>query len=109
MPDQGDIIEIKRDGCPEQEGIFALVISNREYQKHTGLVVVCPVARGQVPLFPLHVEIKSGSEIIGSVLCEQLRTLDLKVRKHRVAGHVSDDQMREVLEIISGELQPNGF
>ena len=108
MVKQGDIIKVSFDpnSGHEQAGYRpALVISNNEFNKRTGLAVVCPVTNTDNK-FPLHVALDQRTSTTGVILCEHIRTLDLKSRKSKFVERVPEDILRLVTDIVAAEIEP---
>ena len=58
-----------------------LVLSNTKFNtKRKGIVVVTPITRTIKPKIKMMVEIPSGFQVKGSVIAEQVRTIDLSKR-----------------------------
>ncbi len=90
--EQGDIVFL--DTAPGERRA-ALVVSNDAYHRHTGLLIVCPVADGDRQ-FPLHVPLdeRCGG---GVVMCEQLQTIDPLARNAARSEGSPPDVLQEVL------------
>lgn len=97
VPDAGDIVWV--DFSPtrghEQSGHRpAVVVSVRSYTKASGLCTVCPVtsqAKGYTSEIPL-----ATSEIVGTILSDQYRTIDIDARALRRAGKVSPKILSDI-------------
>jgi mRNA interferase MazF len=102
IPQKGDFIAVSLDpqSGHEQKGRRpALVISNDLFNKHTGLVIACPIThtdRG----FPFHVRIPSGLAVTGFVMTEQVRSLDFVSRGARRIAKAPLGLLEEVLGIL---------
>ena len=107
MVKQGDIIKVSFDpnSGHEQSGYRpALVISNNEFNKRTGLAIVCPITNTDNK-FPLHVSLDSRTKTTGVILCEHLRTLDLNARKCKVVEKAPSDILMKVTDIVTAEIE----
>lgn len=107
MSKQGDIIMI--DFNPkvghEQAGKRpALVVSNDTFNNHCSVVLVCPIT-STVNGFPLHVVLDSRTKTQGSILCEQIRSLDINKHGYHVIEQIPSDLMNKVIEIVYAEIQ----
>lgn len=99
---QGDIIFL--DFNPqlghEQSGRRpAIVVSNDDFNKFTGLTMVCPITstkRG----FPAHVELDSRTKTQGVIMCEQVKALDLSKRSSYFLEKSPPDIIGDVVDII---------
>jgi mRNA interferase MazF len=104
VPERGDIVWVDFDPAKghEQKGNRpAVVISRKKYNLPSGLVILCPIT-SQTKSYPFEVPIVKNS-INGSVLVDQIRTIDWGIRKIHYIDHLSEFVMREVqnkLEIL---------
>lgn len=104
MVGQGDIIKINLNPVSghEQAGYRpALVISNDTFNRNTNLVIVAPITSNDNG-FPLHIFLDE-KETKGYVLCEHLRTLDIKSRGYKFIEKISDNKLDEILFVIKNE------
>jgi len=103
FPKQGDIIylDFNPQAGHEQAGRRpALIISNDQYHKYTnGLAMVCPITNNQNP-FPLHVHLDQRTKTTGVIMCEQVKALDMNVRRAVFEETLPDELLREVLERV---------
>ena len=97
-PDAGDLLWLDF-GPPvghEQGGPRpALVLSGRDYNSQSSLLVVCPITRKQRD-WPFEVSLPTGGLIDGVVLVDQIKVIDPAVRPIRRAGQLPDDIVDEV-------------
>ena len=81
VPDAGDIVWLDFDpqvGREQAKRRPALVLTDRAYNRASGLVVVCPLTSKQKPYpFALPVVV---DKVEGSVLVDHLKSLDWKAR-----------------------------
>ena len=77
--DQGDII--KAEGL---KGLYLIVSKN--FFNMTEQAILCPIVDDASP-DPLHIMIKTD-EIAGTVLCEQMRMVDLRYRGFKRIGRI---------------------
>jgi len=77
----------------------ALVVSNTLLNKHTGLVIVCPVAEAD-RRFPFHVAVVDNSDLTGFVMVEQVKSIDFRARKAKRIGKASSGVLDDVLSIL---------
>ena len=99
---QGDIVYIDLDPTKghEQAGKRpCLVISNNDYNKIMGLFIFCPITNN-TKNFPTHVKLDSNTITTGCVLCEHVKTLDLKARKATKKEECPQNILQEVLDIV---------
>ena len=102
MVKQGDIITVRintKDG-----DMRALVVSNDFFNQKTDLVIVCPIL-DTGDSFPLHVALDNRTRTTGFVFCEHIKTLDLRIRVHRVIEHLPEDLLKTVVEAVFAEIE----
>lgn len=103
IPSQGDIVmmDFKPQSGYEQSGRRpALVVSNNSYQRYTNLCIVCPITT-QSSKFPLHIDLETSSRTKGTIMCEQVKALDLKSRNAIYIDRVHKNVLGKVLNIVS--------
>lgn len=110
IPKRGDIIKLSFDPALgiEQQGFRpALVLSPYEFNRFGG-VLICPITQGgnfarknhwAVPLMG------SGTETQGVVLCNQVRTVDYKVRQAQFAESAPETLVEEVIARVQTLLE----
>lgn len=101
-PEKGDFIAVAFDpqsGHEQKGGRPALVVSNTQFNEHTGLAIVCPLTNKDRK-FPFHVAIPNDPEVTGFVMVEQVKSIDYRARKTRLIGNVSEGVLEEVLSIL---------
>src|SRR5690348_4238763 len=102
VPKKGDFIALSFDpqSGHEQKGRRpALVISNELFNRHTGLVIVCPVTNTDRRI-PFHLPVQSSPALTGFVMVEQVKSVDYLTRRARLIGRSTDELMQDVLEIL---------
>lgn len=82
---RGEIIRVNLNPTSgrEQAGNArpCLVLSNTKYNtKRKGIVILTPITNTIKPGIKIMVEIPSGYKVKGSVIAEQIRTVDLNIR-----------------------------
>jgi len=90
---QGDILKV------ENLKDSFLVVS-KDFFNTTELVFVCPIVTRALP-DPLHIPIKTADSE-GSVLCEQLRLLDLRLRGYKLIGSTDYAARMDIADAIQG-------
>ncbi len=98
IPQRGDIVWLEFDpqkGKEIQKTRPALVISPKPYNQKTGLGLFMPIT-SKIIDYPFEVVIEEDS-INGAVLCDQIRSLDWKVRKAKFITHLSPSILADVL------------
>ncbi len=72
-----------------------MVLSPRAYHEKTLFTIVCPITSNLAP-YPFKVPLPNGLAIAGAVLADQVKSIDRKARKLKVAGHVPAEVLAEV-------------
>jgi len=99
---QGDIVEISFDpslGHEPQKRRPALVVSDDAFNRMSSLVFLAPIT-STMSSYPLHIALPEDCDVHGAVCVEQIRSLDLSVRKHEKVGSLDSETMAVVLEAI---------
>lgn len=106
-PEQGDIITLQFDpqAGHEQKGRRpAIVVSNNTFNRFTKMAMVCPItntSRG----FPLHIPLDNRTTTTGTVLCEQVKSLDISARSTVFKEKAPPEVIEEVVDIIFGFIE----
>lgn len=105
MVNQGDIVIVDFDPSlgSEQKGKRpGVVVSNNTYHKKTnGFVIVVPITSDKAYKYPLHVDLDYRTKTHGQVMCEQIKTMDTKVRNLKVVEKLPKDILDKLLKIIA--------
>ncbi len=101
IPERGDIVWL--DFNPqlghEQRGRRpALTLSFKAYNEKIGLALFCPIT-SKVKGYPFEVELELKN-IKGSVLSDQIKSLDWRERNIEFIEKIGDKKMEEVIEKI---------
>lgn len=99
VPDRGDFIWMNftpQSGHEQAGKRPALVLSPKEYNKKTGLLIACPIT-SKVKGYPFEV-IVTGRKIKGVILSDQVKSLDWKARKASFAEKAADSVISETQE-----------
>ncbi|HXF44685.1 MAG TPA: endoribonuclease MazF [Burkholderiaceae bacterium] len=105
VPDAGDIIWVDFDPTRrrEQRGHRpALVLSPARYNRRAELLLCCPLTTA-VKGYPFEVAIAGPRG--GVALADQVKSIDWRARRVKVAGRASGDELAEVLAKIKALLQ----
>jgi mRNA interferase MazF len=97
IPERGDFVWINFNpqAGHEQAGKRpALVLSPREYNEKTKLMIACPIT-SNVKGYPFEVTVK-GKHIDGVVLSDQVKNLDWRVRRVSFIETASETVLNEV-------------
>jgi mRNA interferase MazF len=106
-PGRGDLVWLDFDpqAGHEQAGRRpALILSPDAYNRKVGLVLLCPITT-QVKGYPFEVALPPELGIHGVVLADQVKSLDWRVRKAEVCGHVPNETVQEVLAKLQALLE----
>ncbi len=107
MVKQGTIIKINFNPQVghEQAGYRpALVVSNDTFNKLTQFAIVCPITNTN-NRFPLHIPLDDRTATTGVILCEHVRTLDLKARPYNYIEPIPHDLLDKVIDILFAEIE----
>ena len=107
-PERGDVVwlQFNPQAGSEQAGYRpALVISPRSYNQRVGLALMCPIT-SKIKGYPFEVEIPQGMEKQGAILCDQIKSLDWRVRSAKRIGSVTPSVMQEVTARILALVDP---
>ena len=108
MVKQGDIIWLDFDpqiGHEQRGRRPALVVSNETFNRFSNLAVVCPITNTKKK-HPFHVKLDERTKTKGVIMSDQTRTLDIKARNYEFIEKITDDFLLDVLDIISGFIEP---
>ncbi|TAF56536.1 MAG: type II toxin-antitoxin system PemK/MazF family toxin [Oscillatoriales cyanobacterium] len=107
LPERGAVIRINLNPTQGREQMGearpCLVLSHTQFnQARQGIVIVSPITSTIKPDVKTLVPIPDGYRITGSVVAEQVRTIDLSSRWWRDTGEVLGDRfVREVVAILN--------
>ncbi|MDR1801909.1 MAG: type II toxin-antitoxin system PemK/MazF family toxin [Lachnospiraceae bacterium] len=90
---QGDLLRL--EGVSEP----VLVVS-KDYFNRSEQIIACPFLRNAAP-DPLHITI-STKDLIGVVLCEQLKLFDLRERGYKKIAGLDISNIMDVTDAIQG-------
>jgi mRNA interferase MazF len=102
IPQRGDFVALTFDpqSGHEQKGRRpALVISNRLFNQHTGLALVCPITNTKRKI-PFHVSVSEKSNLTGFIMVEQIKSVDYRSRRVSFIERASQETLNEVLAIL---------
>lgn len=105
---QGDIVlmDFTPQSGHEQAGRRpALVVGNDFFCKVANMALVCPITNTFRP-FPLHVPLDDRTLTTGSILCEQVKSLDLKARSAVYKEKAPPDIVSDCIERILLSIEP---
>ena len=107
-PERGDVVwlQFNPQAGSEQAGHRpALVISPRAYNRRVGLALMCPIT-SQIKGYPFEVELPQGMKTQGAILCDQIKSLDWRVRNAKRIELVPASVMQEVTARILALVDP---
>ena len=99
VPERGQAVWLTFDpqAGHEQSGRQpAVVLSPKEYNRRTGLAILCPIT-SQVKGYPFEVILPDDTSVTGAVLADQVRSLDWHARKAKLICQLPPETMDEVL------------
>lgn len=108
IPAQGDFVVMTFDPQAGREQMGrrpALVVSVTPFNRGTGLAMCCPVTNTERN-FAFHLPVPESSQLTGFVMCEQLKSLDFRVRQMKPVGKASREFLEEVLSVIDACIFP---
>jgi mRNA interferase MazF len=101
VPQQGDIIKLNlnpRKGHEQQGFRPVIVLSNNIVSQYTNVVIAAPISTTQRRL-PLYRDLPDNLNIKGTVLLDQLVTLDYKARSFQFIEKVPLDFLLQLLSV----------
>ena len=101
VPEQGDIVKLNlnpRMGHEQQGFRPVIILSNNIVSHYTNVVIAAPISTTQRRL-PLYCDLPGGLSTKGTVLLDQLVTLDYKARSFTFVENVPSEFLLELLDI----------
>jgi mRNA interferase MazF len=101
VPQQGDIIKLDlnpRKGHEQQGFRPVIVLSNNIVSRYTNVVIAAPISTTQRKL-PLYRDLPENLITKGTILLDQLVTLDYKARHFQFVEKVPSDFLLQLLSI----------
>ena len=101
VPQQGDIIKLNlnpRLGHEQQGFRPVIVLSNNIVSRYTNVVIAAPISTTQRRL-PLYYDLPNNLNTGGTVLLDQLVTLDYKARSFEFIEKVPSEFLLQLLDI----------
>ena len=89
--EQGDILSVEKIKGP-------ILVVSKNFFNRSEQAIVCPVVKNAVP-DPLHIEIAT-EEVQGSVLCEQMKLLDLRYRGYKKISRIKYADIINITDAI---------
>ncbi len=103
VPARGDFVRVVLDprvGREQSRERPALVLSDREFNQHTGYVFVAPITSNRRG-WPFEVPIAPGGKVAGVILADQTKSLDYVARHVRYLAASPAGLVEAVLELVS--------
>jgi mRNA interferase MazF len=103
IPNRGDIVWVTfnpQTGHEQAGRRPALVLSPAAYNGKVGLAILCPIT-SQVKGYPFEVLIPDGLKISGTILSDQVKSLDWKARQAEFVCKLPATTMDEVLQKLN--------
>ncbi len=107
MVKQGMIIKLNSNHQVghEQAGYRpVVVISNNVFNEKAKLAIVCPITNTDNK-FPLHIALDERTKTKGVILCEHLKSLDLRKRKYEFIEKLPKDILDNVINMVYAEIE----
>jgi mRNA interferase MazF len=102
IPHAGDLVWLNFDpqaGREQSKRRPALVLSPKEYNRKTGLMLACPLT-SQIKHYPFEVSV-TLDDIQGAVLSDHVKSLDWKIRKAEFIQIAPDPILKAVKKNIA--------
>lgn len=102
VPDRGDIVWIDLNptrGHEQAKTRPAIVVTPKSYNARAGLMLACPIT-SESNGYPFEALIK-GKKVSGTILCDQLRSLDWHVRNAHLIERAKPSVMTELTHKLS--------
>jgi len=107
VPSKGDIVYLDFNPTKghEQKGIRpALILSSETFNKFTKMAIVCPIT-SNTKEFPTHYLLKNTNKIVGSVLCEHIRSIDYEIRNVKYVEKLNSEEYEEIIDLINSFME----
>ncbi|MCL2834667.1 MAG: type II toxin-antitoxin system PemK/MazF family toxin [Treponema sp.] len=107
MVKQGSIIMVDFDpqlGHEQRGRRPALVISNEIFNKYSEMAIICPITNTDKN-HPLYVKLNKKTKTTGVILCDQIKTMDIKARNFKILEDIPEDILENVLDIVFSLLE----
>jgi len=105
MVNQGDIVIVDFDpsiGSEQKGSRPGVVVSHNTFHSATnGLAILVPITSTRKSNFPLHIDLDERTKTQGQIMCEQLKTMDIKIRQLKKVEELPEDLLKKTLKILS--------
>jgi mRNA interferase MazF len=102
VPERGDVVwlDFTPQAGHEQSGRRpAVVLSPAPYNAKVGLALVCPITT-QAKGYPFEVALPERGKVTGVILADQVKSIDWRARRAKLAGRLSTDVMTRTLALL---------
>ncbi|HEX7375914.1 MAG TPA: type II toxin-antitoxin system PemK/MazF family toxin [Pirellulales bacterium] len=102
IPKRGDFVSLTFDpqAGHEQKGRRpALVLSHDLFNRHTGMVIACPVTNTDRGV-PFHLRIPATASVTGVVMVDQIKSVDYVARRAKLIESAPDTLLEDVLALL---------
>jgi mRNA interferase MazF len=102
IPKQGDFVVVSFDpqsGHEHKGRRPALVVSKTEFNRHTGMAMLCPITN-TFRNYPFHVAVPEESKLTGFIMVEQIKSVDYGSRRTKFVSKAPRAVVDEVLGIL---------
>ena len=89
--EQGDILKIASIHYP-------VIVVSKNFFNQSGMVMACPILPDAVP-GPLRIRC-SNDKTPGYIYCEQLRIVDLNIRRFSKTGFIPTQELMDIVDAI---------
>jgi mRNA interferase MazF len=99
VPDRGDVVWLDfnpQAGHEQASKRPALVLSPAPYNRKVGLALFCPITN-KIKGYPFEVNLPADLEVTGTVLSDQIKSLDWQVRNAAFIVKLPDEVTEQVL------------
>lgn len=103
VPDRGDLIYLRfspQMGHEQAGRRPALVLSPKIFNQPSHFAIVCPIT-SKSKGYPFELPVPEGLPVYGTVLVDQVKSLDWKSRGARVIGKAPDEFVLECLGYLN--------
>ena len=103
IPNAGDLVWLtfNPQAGREQAGRRpAVVLSPEQYNRRSGLALVCPIT-SHVKGYPFEVELPPGLSVSGVILADHLKSVDWRARRAESAGQIPGQVLEDVLNRLA--------
>ena len=104
---RGDIVILdfnQQAGHEQKRRRPAVVISNKTFNNFTKMAIVCPITN-TIKDFPLHINLNKKQKTTGTIMCEQLKTIDYIARNIIFCEKLTNETYNEVIDVINSFIE----